>query len=256
MSAFLSKDRFRSNRYADKKPWLKRGIFCVLLQLSQYCAGAINGVTTTGERELQCESRLVPYYANRGFTASFLKKDTDTLFDLVIMTQRHPTEWQAKEASQIPTSHTYPMSRDCCKSKAMQTITPTVSSQGIGSATIFLKLRHFSMFEVTTVNDMAVVVVTKDIMFMLMCYMCQDTPDVASGRRELAYLFQSLTAKHLAVCPNLPIKLKLQVVAERDKPPPNLKWWAPTLAIILRPSFRQHVWMAVGHLIHLSAKKN
>jgi hypothetical protein len=63
---------------------------------------------------------------------------------------------------------------------------------------------------------------------MLRCDMCQYTPGVPSGRRELTYLFQSLTANHLAVCPNIPIKLKLQVVAEREKPPPNLNWWAPT----------------------------
>jgi hypothetical protein len=53
------------------------------------------------------------------------------------MSLRRPMEWQAKEVTQIPTSHTYPMSRDCCKSKVMQSIAPTISSQGVGSATIF-----------------------------------------------------------------------------------------------------------------------
>jgi hypothetical protein len=75
------------------------------------------------------------------------------------------------------------------------------------------------MFELTSVNEMAV---TKDSMFMIRCDMCQYTAGVPSGRREHSYRFQSLTANHLTICPKIPIKLKQQVLSERDKLPPYL----------------------------------
>jgi hypothetical protein len=69
------KVRFTYNRFSDNKPWPRRGIFEILLQVTQYRAGAIADTTIFGELVLQCEPCLVEYYVNRGFAVSFLKKD-------------------------------------------------------------------------------------------------------------------------------------------------------------------------------------